>query len=135
MPSGGRIGIPFDNDDQLQSICHHLSTHNTSLNRTATYVRDGYDGTYVRLNRGAGLYGFEIKQRNEENPYTNPKRFPVLKYILICRESSFRLQHADEGRNPASAPLPVCPACLRRLPVCQRKDVEEVSDTCNTGLD
>jgi|TARA_B110001469_G_scaffold119218_1_gene126605 hypothetical protein len=84
MPSGGRIGIPFDNDDQLHAICHHLSTHNTSLNRTATYVRDGYDGTYVRLNRGAGLYGFEIKQRNEENPYTNPKRFPVLKYILIC---------------------------------------------------
>tara|TARA_B100000780_G_C20775032_1_gene307753 strand:+ start:160 stop:387 length:228 start_codon:yes stop_codon:yes gene_type:complete len=65
-PSGGRIGIPFDNDDQLFVICHYLGAHNTSLLRTATYVREGSDGTYVRLKRGTGLYGFEIKQRNDD---------------------------------------------------------------------
>ena len=79
-----RIGIPFDNDDQLRAICHHLSAHNTSLYRTPIYVRDGVDGKYKRLQRGTGLYGFEIKQRKDDNPYTNPKKFPVLKYILIC---------------------------------------------------
>lgn len=79
-----RIGIPFDNDDQLLAICHYLSAHNSSLYRTPIYVRDGVDGKHKRLQRGTGLYGFEIKQRKDDNPYTNPKKFPVLKYILIC---------------------------------------------------
>ena len=69
-----RIGIPFDNDDQLRAICHHLSAHNTSLYRTPIYVRDGVDDKYKRLQRGTGLYGFEIKQRKDDNPYTNPKK-------------------------------------------------------------
>ena len=79
-----RIGIPFDNDDQLLAICHYLSAHNSSLYRTPIYVRDGVDGKHKRLQRGTGLYGFEIKQRKDDNPYANPKKFPVLKYILIC---------------------------------------------------
>ena len=82
-PIAGRMGIPYDTEEQLALIRHWLRMYTLSVCHKPIVFHIAAKRTTERLGRGAGFCSFELKQRHKSKGYEKAGK-PLLQHILVC---------------------------------------------------